>query len=427
VREGAGDEGVTIAKALQLLRNNQLTLGPQTLVIVDEAGMVGTDDLRQLLTSTTAVGTKTVLVGDAHQLAPVKARGGMFAQLCTDLPWTQHLSEVWRMQDPDERAASLALRDGRPVPLGRAIEWYRSHDRLHCGDPVTMAADALAAYKTDTAIGKDALLVCDRTEMADALNERIHHERLDAHAPTVTAALGHRIGVGDLILTRRNDPTIDLRSPNGRAGHLDSVRNGNRWRVAAIDPARNRVAAQRLDDGAQTVLENEYLREHVGLGYAVTVHTAQGVTADTTHAVLGENTTRSLLYVAMTRGRHTNTAHLYERNIGESEYGHHEPDGTHLTSRGTSRDAASLIRAILANHDQAPITAHDYAAHTPVAALPDRVRSLLNRRTTAAHRRRATYETWQTEADSHAQSMSRARERASSKSRDRSPDTGIEL
>jgi hypothetical protein len=115
------------------------------------------------------------------------------------------------------------------------------------------------------------------------------------------------------------------------------------------------------------------------------------------------------------------------RTIGDSEYGHHEPDGTHLTSRGTSRDAASLIRAIVANHDQAPVTAHDYAAQTPGAALPNRVRSLLNRRTTSAHRRRATYEAWRTEAESHAQSMSRARERATGKSRDRSPDKGIEL
>jgi hypothetical protein len=127
----------------------------------------------------------------------------------------------------------------------------------------------------------------------------------------------------------------------------------------------------------------------------------------------------------MTRGRHSNTAYLYERGIGEGEYGHQEPAGTHLTSRGSSRDAADIIRAVLANHDPTPATAHDYAAQTPTAALPDRVRSLLNRRTTAAHRRRATYETWRTEAATHAQSISRAYERAHS--RDRSPDMGIEL
>ena len=123
VREGAGDEGFTIAKALQLAaRQHTCSSDRSTLVVVDEAGMVGTDDLRQLLTATTAAGAKTVLVGDAHQLAPVKARGGMFAQLCADLPWTQHLSEVWRMRDPDERAASLALRDGGPAPVRRAVE-----------------------------------------------------------------------------------------------------------------------------------------------------------------------------------------------------------------------------------------------------------------------------------------------------------------
>lgn len=329
------------------------------------------------------------------------------------------------MRDPEERTASLALRDGEPAPIRRAVEWYRTLGRLHCGDPVTMAADALAAYREDTAAGKDALLTCDTTEMADALNQRIHHERPDTHAPAVTAARGYRIGVGDLIQTRRNDLTIDVRNPDTSGGQLDSVRNGNRWRVAGIDPAGNRVAAERLDDGAQAVFENKYLREYVSLGYAVTVHSAQGVTADTAHAVLGEYTSRSLLYVAMTRGRHTNTAHLYERTVGQSEYGHQQPEHTRLTSRGTSDDAAGLVRAVLANHDPTPITAHDYAAQSPDAALPERVRSLLNRRRTDAERRRATYENWRTEALAQAQSMNRARVRAASL--DRSPDTGIEF
>ncbi|MCT7661009.1 helicase C-terminal domain-containing protein [Mycobacterium deserti] len=91
------------------------------------------------------------------------------------------------------------------------------------------------------------------------------------------------------------------------------VRNGNRWRIAAIDEENCRIAAVRLDDGAGAVFTGDYPREHINLGYAVTVHSAQGVTADTSHAVLGENATRNLLYLAMSRGRHTNTAHLYER------------------------------------------------------------------------------------------------------------------
>ena len=47
------------------------------------------------MAATTAAGVKTVLVGDAHQLSPVKARGGMFAQLCTDLPWTLICNGFW--------------------------------------------------------------------------------------------------------------------------------------------------------------------------------------------------------------------------------------------------------------------------------------------------------------------------------------------
>jgi len=423
VREGAGDTGFTIAKALQDLRNGTLTLDRGTVVVVDEAGMVGTDDLRQLLTATTSAGVKTVLVGDPHQLAPVKARGGMFAQLCADLPWTQHLEEVWRMSDPAERAASLALRDGEPKAIRRAVDWYRTNDRLHCGDAITMAADAVDAYAADVQRGRDALLICDTTEMADALNQRIHRDRIDGKAATVTGARRQQIGVGDLIISRRNDPTIDFHHSTPDADSLPSVRNGNRWRVAAIDTKTNRVAAERLDDKARVVFDHDYLRDHVSLGYAVTVHSAQGVTADASHAVLGENSSRAMLYVAMTRGRYANTARIYGRGTEAHEYGR---VGTHVADRGDSREAADLVREIL-SYDQQAVTAHDYAARTPDEALPDRVRSLLNRRATALQRRNALYQTRETDRQQDQRSRVQTRERRASRDLGLSSDNGIEL
>ena len=244
VREGAGDDGFTVAKALRALRDGTLVLDRSTVVVVDEAGMVGTTDLKELLSVTTAAGVKTVLVGDAHQLAPVKARGGMFAQLEADVPWTQRLSEVWRMRDPAERAASLAVRDGGPAPVRRAVGWYRRQGRLHTGDPVAMASDALEGWRADRAAGRDGLLIADTWEMADALNTRIHGESINPGAPHVVAARGHRIAVGDVIITRRNDATIPVYGATDFTKVPDApVRNGNRWQVFDVDPTNNRIAA----------------------------------------------------------------------------------------------------------------------------------------------------------------------------------------
>jgi conjugative relaxase-like TrwC/TraI family protein len=427
VREGAGDAGYTIAKALQLLRANTLELKPNTLVIVDEAAMVGTPDLRELLTATTAAGVKTVLVGDAHQLAPVKARGGMFAQLCTDLPWTQHLSEVWRMRDPEERSASVALRNGGPASVRRAIGWYRTHDRLHCGDQIAMAADALAAYKADIEAGKDALLLCDTTEMADALNQRIHRNTLNQDAPTVTAARGQRIGVGDLIISRRNDATISIYDAAHDIAATDSVRNGNRWRTVAIDTTHNRVAARRLSDGARAIFDEDYLREHITYGYAVTVHSAQGVTADTAHAVLSETTSRPLAYVAMTRGRESNHAYLCERTTEASEYSHNRPDGAHHLRRGDSHTAAKMMRTIIATDGRAQ-TAHDLAAHTDPERLPAHVAGLLiERRAHVAQLRSAEYRDWRTQELQRHASQDRDINQHHGSRRDQFMDYGLDL
>ena len=424
VREGAGDTGLTIAKALQDIRNGTLTLDRGTLVVVDEAGMVGTDDLRQLLNATTIAGVKTVLVGDAHQLAPVKARGGMFAHLCTDLPWTQHLSEVWRMRNPEERAVSLALRDGGPAAAGTAVDWYRDHDRLRCGDQIAMATDALDGYRRDVAVGKDALLLCDTTEMADALNRRIHDDTIPTDAPTVKGVRGQCIAAGDLILSRRNDPIVDVRRADDHDVAADPVRNGDRWRVAAVEPSTNRIVAERLSDGAGVVFDVDYVREHLTHGYATTVHSAQGVTADTTHAILGDNTTRSMLYVAVTRARDANTAYLYERTT-EQENGPTTADGPYVLQRGTGRQADKLARAIIAIHDDVPVTAHQVAAATPRHLLPARCASFLGERDAAVDRRNAVYAGWRRDVEGVDTAMATAR--TTERTRARHRDNGVEL
>src|SRR5215210_5864629 len=61
----------------------------------------------------------------------------------------------------------------------------------------------------------------------------------------------------------------------------------------------------------------EYVRASTGLGYATTVHAAQGVTADTMHGLLTGQESRQQLYTMLTRGRHAN--HLYLQVVGDGD------------------------------------------------------------------------------------------------------------
>jgi conjugative relaxase-like TrwC/TraI family protein len=441
ITECAGDDGYTVDKALLELRHGRLTLDQRTVVVVDEAALMGNNQMLDLLTYTTGAGVKTLLVGDAHQLAPVRKRGGMFEQLCTDLPWSQRLSEVWRMRDPHERTASLALRSGGPNPVRRAVAWYRDHDRLRCGDEVTMAADALAAYRADTAAGKDALLIPDSWELCDALNTQIHHDRVAADAPTVAGARGHQIGVGDIVVTRANTDRImvwadtdeqDRGHGSGRAP-APQVRNGQRWVVEAVDTSdqRPRIMARRTTDNAVAVLAEDYLRQHVHHGYAVTLQSAQGVTADTSYPIVSERTDRNTLYMGMTRGRETNRVHIYSRLAGEGDHEHAQPDsGLHQTRRGDPQQAAALVRAITGRDDR-PHTVHQTAADTDRDQLPDRVARFLTKRDHDLARRRGDHRVWtDRQADAEAQQnrwLHHYLDRAQTQTRERGSDTDHDI
>jgi conjugative relaxase-like TrwC/TraI family protein len=381
MQEGAGDRGLTVAKALMLIQDHQLDVDSSTVVIVDEASMLGTPELKKLLACATVGRAKMVLVGDAYQLAPVKARGGMFEQLCADLPWSQRLGEVWRMADPEERDTSLALRAAHGNRLRSAVKWYRNHGRLHAGDPIAMAADAMAAYLNDRADGKDTILIADTWEIADALNRRLHDE-LTTPGPTVTAARDQEIRVGDIIMSRANDATIDVQPhPHHSTDTVDQVRNGNRWRVAGIDADTNRLAAERLTDNARVVFDGDYLAEHITLGYAATVHSAQGVTADSSYAILGEGASRAMAYVAMTRGRHNNEAFLYQKFSQEADHEHAKPvtsPAIHQMRRGNKYSAEHHFKQILHNDDR-PRTMHAEAERTEPTLLPDVVAEVIER------------------------------------------------
>jgi ATP-dependent exoDNAse (exonuclease V) alpha subunit len=395
MRDEAGDRGLTVAKALTLIASDQLRVDQRTVVIVDEASMVGTPDLTKLLACAWMGRAKMVLVGDPYQLAPVKKRGGMFEHLCEDLPWSQSLAEVWRMRTAEERDASLALRSAHGHRLRKAVGWYRSRGRLHTGDPVAMAADATDAYMAARAAGKDAAIICDRWEIADAINRKLHDHYTGAATdsgragPSVTVARDQEVRVGDIIVSRSNDAAITVvpGSWRTRGEQTDQVRNGNRWRVARVDTINGCIGAERLTDQARVLFEGDYLREHITLGYATTLHAAQGITvgssttAGVCFTVLSDHASRSMVYVGMTRGKDENHAFIYQPITGESDHEHSQPAigaQIHQLRRGNNYAAAHFFRTILANDDR-PRTMHAVAERAPRDVLPPAVASLLDR------------------------------------------------
>ena len=141
----------------------------------------------------------------------------------------------------------------------------------------------------------------------------------------------------------------------------------------------------------------------------VTVHSAQGVTADTTHAVLSENATRALSYVAMTRGRDTNTAYLYERPT-EQEYRHASAASPHVPHRSSRQYAATVLRGIVARDDH-PATAHDIAATTATESQPARVRAAVEHRARTVRDLSSLYRRWRDETVAYDHAVRTARSR----------------
>lgn len=251
-----------------------------------------------------------------------------------------------------------------------------------------MAAAASTAYIIARAEGKDVAILCDRWEIADAINQRLHYQFTDFDAPSVAVALDQHVCVGDIIMSRHNDATVAVHpgaQPRGD-DRIDQVRNGNRWRVAAVDTQRGRIAAERLTDRARVLFDGEYVREHLTLGYAATLHSAQGVTIGTAHrdgvcwTVVSDRASRAMAYVGMTRARDENHLAIYPAVSNEANQHRHEPDeGIHQTCRGGARAAAHALHAIAAANYDRPRTMHTVAARTDRDSLPEPVATLLDR------------------------------------------------
>lgn len=290
LEEGAGLPSTTLARLLHDLERGAVELADRHVVVVDEAGMVGTRMLGRLLERASAAGAKVVLVGDPRQLPEIEA-GGAFAGLVDRLGAVE-LTENRRQREPWERAALDQLRHGLPV---RGLAAFDREGRVHlAGSLADSRRQLVAAWLAARQAGEDvAILTVNRRDVA-ALNREARAALRTAGllGPDVVTLGGTGLAIGDEVVCLRND-------------RLLGVLNGTRGRVAAVEDGT--VVLDAVSDagaGRRRRLPDAYvLAGYLDHGYAVTVHKAQGVTVDRAFVVATDALTREAGYVALSRAR----------------------------------------------------------------------------------------------------------------------------
>jgi len=292
------------------------------------------------------------------------------------------LADVRRFVEPWERYASLRLRERD----GSVLEEYRKHGPVVDGGTLEAAQRAAArAWLADTIAGKRSVLVVDTNEHATNISALLRAKLVElgrvaeAGVPLPGGAVA---GVGDLVEARRN--AWDLA---GYEGNARGPVNRETYRVTAIRPDGG-LRAERLDGGPPVTLPAAYVTEHLSLGYASTVHSVQGRTVDTAHAVITPRTGAASLYVGLSRGRQVNTAYVTTVQVPDDS-----PPGQASTVE--RRDPAAVLADILDRDDdnaaalrieedsaalaRSARTAGDRMADAASLLAPGRIASVLDR------------------------------------------------
>jgi len=323
LEQKAGLPSTSVAALLRRPRR----LEPRTVLIVDQAGMLGTRDLDRLLSLVRDAQGKLVLAGDASQLPAIEA-GGALGTLSNRLDPIV-LRENRRQHHAWEREAVEAVRVG---DADRALDLYEAHGRIHIGRSDDEVLRKLVADWHSHGDPDETLMIAHRRADVRELNGRARA------LMRVTGQLGNdellaggtAFAVGDRVIVKRNDSRCD-------------VRNGDRGVVEHVDLARGSLRVRVGEDLAE--LDASFLsqptragRPSLDHGYAITAYAAQGQTCR--HAlVLARDD--EWIYTTMTRATQANRLYV----VGERSRGR---DRQEFAPDEPAKDGRVLLAAALA-------------------------------------------------------------------------------
>jgi Ti-type conjugative transfer relaxase TraA len=300
----SGVESRTLASWEHSWRQGRNQLSIRSVLVIDEAAMVGSRQLDRVLSEAKRHGAKVVLVGDAEQLQPIEA-GAAFRAIAERVGY-QELTAIRRQRDQWQRDASQDFARGKP---GRALERYQTHGAVEFAATRSDAKQRLiqewAKHLAAEPDRSTLILAHTRADVRD-LNDRARevlkkHGQLGNDVPVaISRELMQSEGIvviehserilarGDRVMFLKNNR--DLGVKNGSLGTVTDVTSG--------------AIAVRLDGKERRDVEFR-LADYSALdyGYAATVHKAQGATVERAFVLATPGMDRHLAYVAMTRHR----------------------------------------------------------------------------------------------------------------------------
>jgi hypothetical protein len=312
------------------------------VLVVDEAGMLGTRHLARLLAHTQAAAGKLVLVGDPKQLPSIDA-SGLFPVLADQLDAVT-LTSNRRQTDPADRHALAAYRND---DIDTALASYADRGRLHSAkDATAQRAAMVTRWWNDHLHGIGSVMLAYRHADIRQLNDLARHHMHAAGqltGPSLDVAdeeLGDRtFQTGDHVVLKRND-------------HQLGIRNGDTAIVQSLNPGDGSMTVA-LARGGQVQLPHRYVAQNLAHGYALTIHASQGLTIPRTHVLAND----ALFYEAglVALSRHKDTCHVYiteqlEQAISDREESHVRQPG---------RDLAAILQ--ISRADQAALARDSHA------------------------------------------------------------------
>jgi Ti-type conjugative transfer relaxase TraA len=305
LQRSSGIASRTLASYEHAWKQGRDGLGRADVLVIDEAGMVGTRQLARVLEAADKAHAKVVLLGDPEQLQAIEA-GAPFRGILATVGGVQ-LEEVRRQKELWQREATRQLAAGN---TSQALAGYELHRLIK---EHTTRDDARTGLLTAWARGAERegtqLMLAHARADVHALNEAVRALRKSngdlADGRVFETERGQReFAQGDRIYFLRNEKSL-------------GVKNGT---LATIEQIDGRMLHVRLEDESRSEVKvDTHFYRHLDHGYASTIHKGQGATVDRTYVLAAPSFDRHLTYVALSRHRESTELHYAREDFGSKQ------------------------------------------------------------------------------------------------------------